>query len=154
MRVHSPLHSTWNESVEHLFPYKYIESDPRKLELLFRNDQEEKLKERDLNLRDVLKQAPNATRKKGRKRVEDYEEEEDNSIWPLPPLEGCPKEGVLTIQPAGHLGSMMTQFSMLYALSRRDSKYAFLPPELDVPLKQTFENVRKLGTFYQNHTYY
>ena len=150
MRVHSPLHSTWNKSVEHLFPYKNIEADPHKLELLFRDNQEEKLKERDLSLRDVLRQAPNATRKKGRKKIEDYDEE-DNSIWPLPPLEGCPKEGVLTIQPAGHLGSMMTQFSMLYALSRRDSKYAFLPPELDIPLKQTFQNIRN---FYQNDTYY
>ena len=54
------------------------------------------------------------------------------------------QEGVLTIETAGHLGSMMTQYAMLYALSRRDSKYAFLPPELYVPLKQVFPNIRQI----------
>ena len=35
----------------------------------------------------------------------------------------------------------MTQFSILYALSRRDGKHAFLPPSLEMPLKQMFRNV-------------
>ena len=35
----------------------------------------------------------------------------------------------------------MTQFSILYALSRRDGKHAFLPPSLEMPLKQMFQNV-------------
>ena len=35
----------------------------------------------------------------------------------------------------------MTQFSILYALSRRDRKHAFLPPGLEMPLKQMFRNV-------------
>ena len=50
--------------------------------------------------------------------------------------------GVLSIEGAGHLGSMMTQYAVLYALARRDGKHAFLPPELDIPLRQVFLNIR------------
>ena len=52
------------------------------------------------------------------------------------------QEGVLTIEGAGHLGTIMTQYSILYALSRRDSKYAFIPPEIEMPMKQAFLNIR------------
>jgi len=47
----------------------------------------------------------------------------------------------LTIEGAGHLGTIMTQYSILYALSRRDSKYAFIPPEIEMPMKQAFLNI-------------
>merc|ERR1711915_839992 len=36
---------------------------------------------------------------------------------------------------------MGTQFAILYALSRRDGKYAFLPPSMEMPLKQMFQNI-------------
>ena len=59
--------------------------------------------------------------------------------------------GVLSIEGAGHLGSMMTQYAVLYALARRDGKHAFLPPELDSPLKQVFLNIRS-GIIIENTT--
>jgi hypothetical protein len=46
---------------------------------------------------------------------------------------------VLTVEPAvGHLGTVMTQFAVLYALSRRDGRHAFLPPGVELALRQPF----------------
>ena len=60
------------------------------------------------------------------------EEEEEVDAWPLPDLEGCPTEGVLTVEPGAHLGTLMTQYALLYGLSRQGT-----PP------------VRQLFTFQQ-----
>lgn len=163
MRSHIPSHRSWNKTVHDFFPYQDIEKDPEKLWKLLENHEILGDKVRDLSIGDILRLSPNATRKKGRRLGYD-EDELDDSVWPLAPLTGCPQEGVLTIEGAGHLGTMMTQLAMLYSLSRshvinvmivtrneeyfrRDSKYAFLPTELDLPLRQTFQNIRnKIAT--------
>ena len=51
------------------------------------------------------------------------------------------QQGVLTVEPGGHLGSLMTQFAILYSLCRRDGKHAFLPAELEIPLRKLLSNL-------------
>ena len=117
MRSHIPSHRSWNKTVHDFFPYQDIEQDPEKLWKLLESHEILGDKVRDLSIGDILRLSPNATRKKGRRLGYD-EDELDDSVWPLAPLTGCPQEGVLTIEGAGHLGSMMTQLAMLYSLSR------------------------------------
>ena len=40
-------------------------------------------------------------------------------MWPLPELGDCPTQGVLTVEPGAHLGTLMTQFAILYGLARQ-----------------------------------
>ena len=90
VNVFKPKYSSWNKSVNHLFPYKSLEKDSERLVMLFKQDEKIVIKQRELNIMDIIKLAPNATRKKKKKGFieEDYE---DDSLWPLPPLDGCPK---------------------------------------------------------------
>lgn len=117
MQSHKPSHRSWNRTVDDFFPYQDLERDPEKLLRLLDRHEILENKVRDLSIGDILRLSPNATRKKGRRLGYD-EDEFDDSVWPLAPLAGCPQEGVLTIEPAGHLGTMMTQLATLYALSR------------------------------------
>ena len=117
MQSHKPSHRSWNRTVDDFFPYQDLERDPEKLLRLLDRHEILENKVRDLSIGDILRLSPNATRKKGRRLGYD-EDEFDDSVWPLPPLAGCPQEGVLTMEPAGHLGTMMTQLATLYALSR------------------------------------
>ena len=78
-------------------------------------------------------------------------------LWPAAPRRGCwPLRGRGTLAPwwpswpcstpcPGHLSSLSRAQHQEYF--RRDSKYAFLPTELDLPLRQTFQNIRnKIAT--------
>ena len=139
-QTHPAKHSNWNESVHHLYPYHLIEKDEARLAQFLA--EEELVKERDLNIQDVLRLEPEA-RRRGNRRGQSIreEEEEEEGQWPLPPLQGCPTQGVLTVEPGAHLGTLMTQFAILYSLSRRDGKHAFLPPELEIPLRKLLSNL-------------
>ena len=117
MRYHIPSHKSWNKTVHNFFPYENLERDPEKLLRLLEKHEIVGDKVRDLGVGDILRLSPNATRKKSR-RISHDEDEVDDSVWPLAPLSGCPQVGVLTVEAAGHLGTMMTQLAMLYALSR------------------------------------
>ena len=117
MKSHTPSHRSWNKTVEDFFPYQDLERHPEQLWRLLENHEVVGDKVRDLSIGDILRLSPNATRKKSRRQGYD-EDEPDDSVWPLAALTGCPQEGVLTIEAAGHLGSMMTQLATLYALSR------------------------------------
>lgn len=139
----TPRHNSWNKTVEELFPYLRHEEDADGIANIFNQNEEVVIKERDLNIEDVLKKSPIARRGKQKIGQVDIQEEVEKDIypWPLSPLQGCPEEGVLTVESGGHLGTLMTQFSILYALSRRDGKHAYLPPSLEMPLKQMFRDV-------------
>ena len=76
--------------MNHFYPYNSFESDPHLLAILLKEQKIDSVKVRELSILDVLKLSPNAVRK--RRPVGFEEEEEDNSIWPLPSLEGCPQE--------------------------------------------------------------
>ena len=52
------------------------------------------MKERDLNIQDVLRLEPEGRRRRGQ-RIMEEEEEEEEGVWPLPPLEGCPSQARL-----------------------------------------------------------
>ena len=117
MKSHTPRHRSWNKTVHDFFPYQDLERDPDKLMRLLEHHDRVGEKVRELSIGDILRLSPNATRRRGR-RTGYEEDEEDDSVWPLPALADCPLEGVLTIEAAGHLGTMMTQLAMLYALSR------------------------------------
>ena len=87
--VYRPHYSSWNKSVDHLFPYRTLEKESERLAMLFQQDEKSILKQRELNIMDILRIAPNATRKL-KKGFTDYDYADD-SVWPLPPLDGCPK---------------------------------------------------------------
>ena len=76
--------------MNHFYPYNSFESDPHLLAILLKEQRIDSVKVRELSILDVLKISPNAVKKQRSNLFE--EEEEDNSIWPLPPLEGCPQE--------------------------------------------------------------
>ena len=76
--------------MNHFYPYNSLESDPHLLAILLKEQRIDSVKVRELSILDVLKISPNAVKKQRSNLFE--EEEEDNSIWPLPPLEGCPQE--------------------------------------------------------------
>ena len=87
--VYKPRYSSWNKSVDNLFPYKTLEKESERLFMLFQQDEKSILKQRELNIMDILRIAPNATRKLKKSFTEyDYV---DDTVWPLPPLDGCPK---------------------------------------------------------------
>lgn len=90
---HAPRHASWNQTLGdgELFPYLALEHQPQLLASLLRQQQGHEVKLRDLNIRDILKLSPNATRKKRRSRIFDEEYEDDSAVWPLAPLDGCPK---------------------------------------------------------------
>ena len=114
-----PRRSSWNTTVEELFPYLGLEEGGHMVGLL-RQEQVLIVKERDLDIRDVMARAPSKRKGAGEdrgkrkgKRREEEEEEEREEVWPLPPLLGCPREGVLTVEGgAAHLGTLMTQVSL------------------------------------------
>ena len=95
-RAHPPLHSNWNDSLHHLYPYHLIEKDQARLAQFLA--EEEVGKERDLNIQDVLRLEPEARRtgnRKGGSTREEEEGEEEEGEWPLPPLQGCPTQARL-----------------------------------------------------------
>ena len=104
--------------MEELFPYLGLEEGGHMVGLL-RQEQVLLIKERDLDIRDVMARAPSKRRGTGEdrgkrkvRRREEEDEEEREEVWPLPPLLGCPREGVLTVEGgAAHLGTLMTQVS-------------------------------------------
>ena len=53
--------------------------------------EEDVVKERDLNIQDVLSLQPEGRRRTGRGQ-KIMEEEEEEGQWPLPPLLGCPTQ--------------------------------------------------------------
>ena len=54
--------------------------------------EEDVVKERDLNIQDVLSLQPEGRRRTGRGQKIMEEEEEEEGQWPLPPLLGCPTQ--------------------------------------------------------------
>ena len=92
---HSPQHSDWNDSVHHLYPYHLIEMDEVRLAQFLA--EEDVVKERDLNIQDVLSLEPEGRRKTGRGQKIMEEEEEEEREWPLPPLQGCPTQARLNL---------------------------------------------------------
>ena len=87
--VYKPQYSSWNKSVGHLFPYKTLEKESERLAMLFQQDEKSVLKQRELNILDILRIVPNATRKL-KKGFPEYDYVDDG-VWPLPSLDGCPK---------------------------------------------------------------
>ena len=61
----TPLHSSWQETVDSLYPYHLLPRDEDSLaRLLGAEDMEEVLKERDLNIQEVLRLEPQARRRR------------------------------------------------------------------------------------------
>ena len=91
-QAHPALHSNWNDSVHHLYPYHLIEKDEARLAQFLAV--EELVKERDLNIQDVLRLEPEARRRGNRRgqSTREEEEEEEEGKWPLPSLQGCPTQ--------------------------------------------------------------
>ena len=62
----TPLHSSWQETVDSLYPYHLLPRDEDSLaRLLGAEDMEEVVKERDLNIQEVLRLEPQARRRRG-----------------------------------------------------------------------------------------
>ena len=61
----TPLHSSWQETVDSLYPYHLLPRDEDSLaRLLGAEDMEEVVKERDLNIQEVLRLEPQARRRR------------------------------------------------------------------------------------------
>ena len=61
----TPLHSSWQETVDSMYPYHLLPRDEDSLaRLLGAEDMEEVVKERDLNIQEVLRLEPQARRRR------------------------------------------------------------------------------------------
>ena len=61
----TPLHSSWQDTVDSLYPYHLLPRDEESLaRLLGAEDMEEVVKERDLNIQEVLRLEPQARRRR------------------------------------------------------------------------------------------
>ena len=61
----TPLHSSWQDTVDSLYPYHLLPRDEDSLaRLLGAEDMEEVVKERDLNIQEVLRLEPQARRRR------------------------------------------------------------------------------------------
>lgn len=91
IKVYTPQFNSWNKSIDYFYLYKSIESDSQRIEELLLEDQNTLKKDRELSVSDILRISPNVSRRKRKKGHFEDEDYLDDSPWPLPVLDGCPK---------------------------------------------------------------